>query len=721
MALTPSTSTPVSVLINSGSSFTEPSPTKPSPTEPSSTEPSPTETLKDPSSPERGQRVSRQRSNRRILAAVFPDLLNELVSQRIRPTPSTLQGSTAAARKELLHEDAPRAVVLSDPSHLDLSRSLSPRDELDAVNSVAHRLGVRVHQSIAHASAIVECLRIHSLPRSDVLAALKQISEIALAFGSPVSFQLPDTVWVDVSGSSHLFGSEHDLAFELSSRIRGLGHAVQIAIANGPWLAQSFAKYCDPEESGVMVICSALAERAAARLPIIALPLERDSVAWLSRLGLLTLEDLRTLPTSALASRIEEPSILEFIHGRDETLLLPFYPEEKPCEEQFWEDGIESIEPLLFVLKGLVSRLSARLEGRGQAVQELALVIYYDRSNRDRTISGHVISGQHLSPISPEPRAISDRSSAALSRNEFPFAERVRGANDQGKKRTSSAMPADIPAAAVPVIEENKPPESLKLSFKFAAPLAHSDELERILRLRLQRQSLIAPAMGISLRASLVTEATPNQLRLSNSLGWISGTNPDPRRISILAAELSEDVGAHAVGRLSIRDSHLPEESGCLSSISSLSLTPTREEAPTLRISQRNQIGSQNGVQPTQQIPSVPIARISIPRVPTRIFIPPLEIHASIRKDELWVVKEQPFLVHQFHFEQRLEEVEWWHASSIFRDYFRVWLTTVNRTPANFQTDKPSHALRRSASSGIEVLVYRDRIKARVYIQATYD
>lgn len=706
MALTPSTFTPVSALTNSGAYFTAPSLTEPSPTE-------------------RSQPVSGQRSNRRILAAVFPDLLNELVSQRIRPTPRTLQGSTAAARKELLHEDLPRAVVLSDPSHLDLSRSLSTKDELDAVNSVAHRLGVRVHQSIAQASAIVESLRIHSLPRSDVLAALKQISEVALAFGSPVSFQLPDTVWVDISGSSHLFGSEHDLAFELSSRIRGLGHAVQIAIANGPWLAQSFAKYCEPEESGVTVIGSALAERAAARLPIIALPLESDSVAWLSRLGLLTLEDLRALPTSALASRIEEPSIFELIHGRDETLLLPFHPEEKPCEEQFWEDGIESIEPLLFVLKGLVGRLSARLEGRGQAIQELLLVIHYDQSNCDRTISGHVIS-ERLIPISPDPRAISGRSSATLSPNKL--AERVRGANDQVKKPTAfPAMPADIPVAVASPIEANKVPESLELSFKFAAPLAHSDELERILRLRLQRQILIAPATGISLRTSLVTEATPNQLRLSNSLGWSAGTNPDPRRISILAAELSEDVGADAVGRLSIRDSHLPEESSCLSSISNLSLTPTREGAPALRVSHRDLIGSQNGIGPTQQlpsipIPSIPIARVSMPRVPTRIFIPPLEIHAPIRKDELWVVKEQPFLVHQVHFEQRLEEVEWWHASSIFRDYFRVWLTTVDRTPANFQTDKPPHEFaRRSASSGIEVLVYRDRKKDCIYVQASYD
>src|SRR5262249_49266042 len=39
-----------------------------------------------------------------------------------------------------------------------------------------------------------------------------------------------------------------------------------------------------------------------------------------------------------------------------------------------------TIEPLLFALRGLASRLSARLEGRGEAAQSIELSAPYDRS-----------------------------------------------------------------------------------------------------------------------------------------------------------------------------------------------------------------------------------------------------------------------------------------------------------------------------------------------------
>jgi protein ImuB len=49
-------------------------------------------------------------------------------------------------------------------------------------------------------------------------------------------------------------------------------------------------------------------------------------------------------------------------------------------EETTWDEPVGGVQPLLFVLRGLVSRMSARLSGRGQAAQVVELVLHYDRS-----------------------------------------------------------------------------------------------------------------------------------------------------------------------------------------------------------------------------------------------------------------------------------------------------------------------------------------------------
>jgi hypothetical protein len=78
-----------------------------------------------------------------------------------------------------------------------------------------------------------------------------------------------------------------------------------------------------------------------------------------------------------------------------------------------------------------------------------------------------------------------------------------------------------------------------------------------------------------------------------------------------------------------------------------------------------------------------------------------------MKKNELWVIREQPFVIGSIHFDQRLEAVEWWDSVRVFRDYFRVWLTALNG--------------RSSAGGGMEVLAYVDRENGRSYVQALYD
>jgi protein ImuB len=305
-------------------------------------------------------------SSRRVLALYLPQLLIEVA----------LRSSPDHALREF-------GVVLADESFVP-GEPLRATARLDAVSPRAKRLGVREGQTIAEASALVSNFDVRCLDSNAVMSALATVAEVALAFGSTVSLGPPDTVWVDVTGSAHLFGGEGPLAEELVTRIRALGHAVRLAIAGGPTLSRSFARWSPPSLDGkdIYLIDGASVENAVRELPVVALPLSAECQSFLVRLGVLTLGDLSRLPRSALGSRLEGEAqrALELARGSDPAPLTPYQPPPHITEEVSFEHGVEGSEPLLFALRGLAARLSGRLSGRGLAAESLVLHILHDRS-----------------------------------------------------------------------------------------------------------------------------------------------------------------------------------------------------------------------------------------------------------------------------------------------------------------------------------------------------
>ncbi len=646
---------------------------------------------------------------RLILAVILPDLLNELAAQRAIESIFPVQPRGFQ----------PRAVILTDPD----MPIWDDKTQLDAVNSAARKLGVCPRQTVAQATAIVGNLSLHSLPRACVSAALKQVAEVALGFGSPVSFQAPDTVWVDVTGSSHLFCGKRELALELVAHIQALSHRAQVALASGPWLAQSFARYSardsiyDACPDGVFIADTAHTLRDVGNLPIMALPIDREAVTWFSRLGLLNIDDLRKLPQSALAARLERQcsrergprergprerassceisAVLDLIQGHDTGVLIPYHPEEMPCEESCWDEPLESIEPLLFVLKGLSGRLSARLEGRGQAAQALLLTVHYDRSI-----------------------AALRKASASLKLN-------------AGNVNAGNVNAGNVNAGNVNAGNDCDPGESVqpmeKLPFRLASPLVHAEDFERIVRSRLQRLTLLAPAIGLGLQATSVTEARHWQLDLQADVGLSSALASDPRAMAVLVAELAADIGDTAVGVLVAHDSHLMEKNSDLVPIQKAlhREVPCRQETPATPQADDVLLGPKMGNVSLGKAKGLEIGMVGqgtrlepllegrpVSRLPTRLLASPIELKAPIQKNELWVLQERAYVVGSIQFDQRLEAVEWWGSARIFRDYFRIWLAAVEGR--QMARDSP-------LKHGLEALVYLDREDGKSYIQALYD
>src|SRR5207249_442655 len=124
------------------------------------------------------------------------------------------------------------------------------------------------------------------------------------------------------------------------------------------------------------------AERSAVRALV-------DVAASLARWGIRRLGDLARLPVAEVATRLGPAGavLVRTARGEDER---PLAPEALggPLEEAIGlEHALDALEPLLFVLRGLVERVVARvgLEGIGVARLGLALGLD-DRSRDERTV-----------------------------------------------------------------------------------------------------------------------------------------------------------------------------------------------------------------------------------------------------------------------------------------------------------------------------------------------
>lgn len=301
----------------------------------------------------------------RILALALPDLVCELAA---------LARESAVGVAGALALDAPLVVVLAATPD-----DMKPNARISAVTLRARRLGVFPGQTVAEAHARASGLDVRRVSPDDVASALGRIAEMALALGPTAQVISPDTVLLDVTGAAHLAGGEEALLGELSARVRALGHRVRGAIASGPATARAVAR-SGPTPSAIV---PPLGDRAAlAGLPLAALPVLDDVLAWLGQLGLVTVGDLARQPRASLGARLgaRAAEVLALLDGDDRAPLVPYAPPTVVDESVSWDDPVIGTEPLLFALRGLLTRLEARLEGRGEATRSLLIELALDAS-----------------------------------------------------------------------------------------------------------------------------------------------------------------------------------------------------------------------------------------------------------------------------------------------------------------------------------------------------
>ncbi|MBB4837683.1 protein ImuB [Sphingomonas kyeonggiensis] len=246
------------------------------------------------------------------------------------------------------------------------------RIEIAAACPAAQALGLRPGMAVTQARAQVPGLDIRPADPEGDLASLTSLAILAARRWSPcVALSGEDGLFLDLSGTAHLFGGEAKMARHIVRLLARAGFTARIAIADTPGAAWALARYhghclCPPGEQA----------RALAGLPTPALRIDEAAVELLKRLGVDRIGQLAALPRAPLTRRFGAATVLRLDQalGRIAEPLDPVTPPESIAVRQRFAEPIASAEAIEHWLGQLTPRLAAALEDEGLGVQALECI-----------------------------------------------------------------------------------------------------------------------------------------------------------------------------------------------------------------------------------------------------------------------------------------------------------------------------------------------------------
>jgi protein ImuB len=268
-----------------------------------------------------------------------------------------------------------------------------PRAELISVSPLAASQGVRRGITLSHARAL--CGELVARPLSGALeqATRQALLDAALSF-SPRAALTPRgsgtlsaeaAVHLDASGTRSLFRSEAGFAAAISARTKELSLPANVALASSRTVSLLAARRLPPDGEHTCILEPRQERAFLAPLPIDILDPDDALAQTLTRFGVRTVAELLALPRRALTTRLG-PRILDWIArltGERGEPPLPA-PENLRLSEAIDLDfPVERLQPLVFVLQGLLSRLLTRLESRHLACSDLGVTLTLSGGARD--------------------------------------------------------------------------------------------------------------------------------------------------------------------------------------------------------------------------------------------------------------------------------------------------------------------------------------------------
>lgn len=210
--------------------------------------------------------------------------------------------------------------------------------------------------------------------------AFDEVLDVLDQFSPAVEADNQGRAFLDITGTEQLFGPLEELA----ARIRGevfqrVGFHSQAGISSSKFLAGIAASLAF---TSPLVVEGNEEKEFLKPLPIELLPLTREAVDWLKRLGLRTMGQVAALPVNALSSQLGQDGTMAYrlANGIDERQVVS-RPKPDVLEQALsLEQPLESLDALLAALGVLLDKLIPLLRGRCQVCYRIKLRFRFDNT-----------------------------------------------------------------------------------------------------------------------------------------------------------------------------------------------------------------------------------------------------------------------------------------------------------------------------------------------------
>jgi protein ImuB len=255
-----------------------------------------------------------------------------------------------------------------------LIERIGQRDLIRSACPVALSLGLTPGMVAAHARALVADLDVRDADPAGDEAWLDRLALHGVTHWTPTaSVSGGDGLWLDLSGTTHLFGGEERFCRRLLRFLQRLGFTARIAIAGTPGAAHALARYSGRD---ILILEYGTEATALAELPVAALRLEPAALTAAARFGLERVTDLIRLPRGPMAKRLGLAAVtrLDQALGHVAEPITPVVPFEAPEVSLRLLEPIGTPESITQVIGDLVDGLIGVLRQRGLGVRTALLV-----------------------------------------------------------------------------------------------------------------------------------------------------------------------------------------------------------------------------------------------------------------------------------------------------------------------------------------------------------
>lgn len=242
----------------------------------------------------------------------------------------------------------------------------------------ARRLGILPGMTVTRARSLAPDIQVVDADPEGDLAGLRRLALWAARKYSPmVAVDLPNGIWIDITGCAHLYGGEVPMLKDMMRRILASGTACQAAVADTAGCAHAVTRFIPSGRPNIVE--PGATYKALSILPVSALRIEAGVAEELRRLGFERVEQLIAQPRAPLAKRFGRQLYkrLDQALGQLPEPIEPIFSRELPRIRRGLLEPIATVDAFTQVIGDLADDIVRVMTAAGVGARRLDL--YFQR------------------------------------------------------------------------------------------------------------------------------------------------------------------------------------------------------------------------------------------------------------------------------------------------------------------------------------------------------